>query len=180
MTRVTLKDRTFDLFIPNERITAAIADVAAIINADYADKDTPVFLGILNGSFMFMGELMHHINFTCEVSFLKIASYSGTHSSGSIKDLIGLAGELDGRHVIVVEDIVDTGESIEHVMNILAGKNPASVEVATLLMKPAAYTKKHYIKYRAMEIPNDFIVGFGLDYDQLGRNLTDIYKVVDE
>lgn len=179
MKQVTLKDKTFELFIPYARIEEAIDALGARINEDYKDKPTPLFIGVLNGSFMFMGELMQRIAFQCELSFVKLASYVGTSSSGKVSELIGLTDNLEGRDIIVVEDIVDTGESIEHLMRSLTGHRPASIEVATLLFKPASYKKEVPIRYRAMEIPNDFIVGFGLDYDQLGRNLKDIYKIAE-
>ncbi len=180
MKRVTLKDKTFEIFIPYEKIHAAVVEVADRINRDYRDKEAPLFLGVLNGAFMFMAELMQQVDFNCEMSFVKLASYRGTKSSGKVSELIGLADNLQGRHIIVVEDIVDTGESIEHLMRSLVGHEPASIEVATLLFKPDSYKKDVPIKYSALSIPNDFIVGFGLDYDQLGRNLCDIYKIVDE
>ncbi len=174
---VTLKDKTFELFITYDRIREAVENLAARINEDYKGKETPLFLGVLNGSFMFMAELMKKIEFQCEMSFVKLVSYSGTKSTGKVSELIGLQDNVAGRHIIVVEDIVDTGENIDHLMRSLVGHEPASVEMATLLFKPDAYKKEVPIKYPAMSIPNDFIVGFGLDYDQLGRNLKDIYKI---
>lgn len=179
MKEVTLKDKTFKLSIPYETIHEQIVKLGARINEDYKGKETPLFLGVLNGSFMFMAELMQCIEFPCELSFVKLASYVGTTSSGRVSELIGLQDNLAGRHIIVVEDIVDTGESIDHLMRSLVGHRPASVEVATLLFKPEAYKKDIEIRYRAIEIANDFIVGFGLDYDQLGRNLKDIYKIAE-
>lgn len=178
--RVTLGDKTFELSIPYDILDDAIGKVAARINTDYGEKETPLFLGVLNGAFMFISELLQKIDFNCEVSFVKLSSYHGTYSTGTVTELIGLKDNIRGRHVIVVEDIVDTGESIAHLMNSLVGHQPASVEIATMLFKPKSYRKEFNIKYPAMEIPNDFIVGFGLDYNQLGRNLRDIYKIVDE
>lgn len=180
MKQVQLKDKTFELFIPYDTIHQAIVELGKRINEDYKDKETPLFLGVLNGSFMFMAELLQQIDFNCETSFVKLASYSGTKSTGRVSELIGLADNVRGRHVIVVEDIVDTGGSIEHLLRSLIGHEPASIEVATLLFKPDAYKKDSPIKYSAISIPNDFIVGFGLDYDQLGRNLRHIYKIVEE
>ncbi len=180
MKRVTLQDKTFELFIPYEQIQNSVQQLADRINQDYKDKPTPLFLGVLNGSFMFMAELMKRIEFTCEMSFVKLASYRGTSSTGKVSELIGLTDNLQGRDIIVVEDIVDTGESIDHLMRSLVGHCPASIEVATLLFKPSAYKKEVEIRYPAISIPNDFIVGFGLDYNQLGRNLCDIYKIVNE
>lgn len=178
--RVKLLDRTFEVMIPAEKIDEAVERVARRLNEDYKDKETPLFLGVLNGSFMFMSDLIKKIDFTCELSFVKLASYSGTSTTGKVKELIGLKNNIEGRHVIVVEDIVDTGESMEHLMRSLNGHKPASVEVCTLFFKPGSYSKQIPINYRAMEIGNEFIVGYGLDYDQLGRNLKDIYVVVDE
>lgn len=178
--RVRLKDRVFELSIPYEDLNSAIERLAARINHDYKDKETPLFIGVLNGAFMFFSELLQKIEFQCEVSFVKLSSYHGVASSGVVTELIGLKDNLAGRHVIVVEDIVDTGASIAHLLNSMVGHHPASVEVATMLFKPKAYKESYRIKYPAMEIPNDFIVGFGLDYDQVGRNLRDIYKIVNE
>ena len=127
MKRVTLKDKTFELFIPHKDIQAAIVDLGKRINEDYKDKETPLFLGVLNGAFMFMAELMQQIDFTCELSFVKLTSYMGTKSTGKISELIGLTDNLRGRHIIEVEDIVDTGNSIEHLLRSLVGHEPASV-----------------------------------------------------
>ena len=178
--RVKLYDKTFEVMIPAEQIDRAVEQVAEQINVDYADRETPLFLGVLNGSFMFMSDLMKKVDFNCELSFVKLASYAGTSTTGKVQELIGLKNNIEGRHVIVVEDIVDTGESIEHLMRSLSGHNPASVEVATLFFKPNSYSKQIPIKYKALEIGNEFIVGYGLDYDQLGRNLKDVFVVVNE
>lgn len=177
---VTLGDRTFEVMIPAEEIDKAVSAVAEKINKEYADKPTPLFLGVLNGSFMFMSDLMKKIEFNCELSFVKLASYEGTSSTGEIKSLIGLNNDIRGRHVIMVEDIVDTGRSIAHMLEELEKHDAASVEVCTLFFKPASYSQPHPIRYRAMEIGNEFIVGYGLDYDQLGRNLKDVYVVTNE
>lgn len=176
---IKLHDRKFKIMIPAEKIDEAVAAVAKRINEDYADKPTPLFIGVLNGSFMFMSDLIKKIDFNNELSFVKLSSYEGTSSTGEVRSLIGLNGSIEGRHVIVVEDIVDTGESIEHMMNDLQARHPANVEVCTLFFKPASYRKQIPIKYRAMEIGNEFIVGYGLDYDQLGRSLKDIYVVTE-
>lgn len=165
--------------IPAEKIDEAVTAVAERINRDYADKETPLFVGVLNGSFMFMSDLIKKIEFQNELSFVKLASYEGTSSTGQVKSLLGLNGSIEGRHVIVVEDIVDTGESIEHMLRDLEARRPASVAVCTLFFKPASYRKSYPIQYRAMEIGNEFIVGYGLDYDQLGRSLKDIYVVTE-
>lgn len=176
---IKLHDRKFKIMIPAEEIDRAVEAIAQRINADYKDKETPLFLGILNGSFMFMSDLIKKIEFNNELSFVKLASYSGDHSTGEVKTLIGLSGSIKGRHVIIVEDIVDTGESIEQMLRQLAPYEPASVAVCTLFFKPGSYRKQIPIEYRAMEIGNEFIVGYGLDYDQLGRSLKDIYVVTE-
>ena len=176
---IQLHDKKFRIMIPAEQIDKAVDAVAQRINADYAGKETPLFLGILNGSIMFMSDLIKKIEFQNELSFVKLASYDGTCSTGCVKSLIGLNNSIEGRHVIIVEDIVDTGESIEHMIKELEARNPASVEVCTLFFKPGSYRKTLPIKYRAMEIGNEFIVGYGLDYDQLGRSLKDIYVVTE-
>lgn len=177
---VKLHDKEFRLLIPYSELKQAILSVAARINNDYKDKENTVFLGVLNGSFMFMSELLKNIDFNCEMTFVRIASYSGTKSTGSVTELLGLTDNIRGRDVIIVEDIVDTGNSIEYLIRSLLGHEPASIEVATLLYKPDAYKKNINLKYYAMAIPDKFIVGFGLDYNQLGRNLKDIYEVIDE
>jgi hypoxanthine phosphoribosyltransferase len=178
--RVTLHDKTFELMIPHEELDRHIAVIAQRINQDYAGKPAPIVLGVLNGSFMFMGDLMKKIEFNCEVQFVKIASYEGTDSTGSVKELIGLNGSIEGRDIIIVEDIVDTGGSIAHLMELLEQKKVGSVAVATMFFKPESYSKSYEIKYPAMNIGNEFIVGYGLDYDQLGRNLKDIFVIVNE
>lgn len=177
---VKLHDKTFRVMIPAEKIDQAVTAVAERINRDYADKDTPLFVGVLNGSFMFLSDLIKKIEFNSELSFVKLSSYEGTSSTGQVKSLIGLNGSIEGRHVIIVEDIVDTGESIAHMIADLQGRKPASIEVCTLFFKPASYSKEYPVRYRALEIGNEFIVGYGLDYDQLGRNLKDIYVVTNE
>ena len=149
---IKLHDRTFRIMIPAEKIDEAVSAVARRINADYADLPTPLFVGVLSGSFMFMSDLIKKIEFNNELSFVKLASYEGTSSTGEVKSLIGLNGSIEGRHVIIVEDIVDTGESIEHMMRELEARHPASIEVCTLFFKPGSYRKQRPIKYRAMEI----------------------------
>ncbi|HIV33144.1 MULTISPECIES: hypoxanthine phosphoribosyltransferase [unclassified Alistipes] len=176
---IKLHDRKFRVMIPAAKIDEAVTAVAQRINADYADKDTPLFVGVLNGSFMFMSDLIKKIEFNSELSFVKLASYEGTQTTGDVKCLIGLNQSLEGRHVIIVEDIVDTGESIERMVRDLEKLHPASIAVCTLFFKPGSYRKQIPIDYRAMEIGNEFIVGYGLDYNQLGRNLKDIYVVTE-
>lgn len=179
-SKIQLKELKFEVMISGEKIDRAVTAVAASINRDYVGVETPLFLGVLNGSFMFMSDLMKKIEFNSELSFVKLASYEGTSTTGSVKSLIGLNDSIEGRHIIIVEDIVDSGNSIEHLMELLEPLKPASVRICTLFFKPKAYTKQIPIDYVALEIGNEFIVGYGLDYDQLGRNLKDIYVVCNE
>ena len=176
---IKLHDRNFKVMIPADKIEVAVSAVADKINADYREKKNPIFIGVLNGSFMFMSDLLKKIDFCCEISFVKLASYCRTCSSGEVTNLIGLNRDIEGRDVIIVEDIVDTGASIEHMVAELQRHNPASVRICTLFFKPNAYKRSIPIDYPAMEIGNEFIVGYGLDYDQLGRNLKDVYVVTE-
>lgn len=178
MSTVKIKDKEFSIFIPETQILEAIQRLANKINEEMEGKN-PLFVGILNGSFMFAGDLMKCIKTNCEISFIKVASYSGTSSSGEVKQLIGFNDSIKGRNVVILEDIVDTGVTLENIINQLKEHEPADVRLATLLYKPAAFRKTFKIDYVAMEIPNDFIVGYGLDYDGYGRNLRDIYKIVE-
>ncbi len=178
MKQVKLKDKEFRVSISVAKIQEVVAGMAKEINKDYKDKNIPLFISILNGSFMFTADLFKHIDFTCEVTFLKLTSYKGTSTTGSVRQLIGVNESIEGRDVIVLEDIVDTGITIEQILGQLKSFEPASVKVASLLFKPEAYQKDFKIDYIGMEIPNDFIVGYGLDYDGLGRNFPDIYTLV--
>lgn len=173
---ITLHDKTFVPFISENEINQAIKKLADAVYSDYKNE-TPIFLGVLNGAFMFMGDLMKNYQGLCEVSFVKLASYHGTSTTGTMKDLIGLNESLENRHVIIVEDIVDTGNTLEYLFEILKNKNTLSVKTATLFFKPEAYKKKLKLDYTGIEIPNKFIVGYGLDYDGLGRNLPEIYQL---
>lgn len=155
-----------------------VARVADEINRDLADEN-PLFVSVLNGSFMFTSDLMKHLNMPCELSFVKLASYEGTSSTGKVKELVGLNNDITGRTVVIVEDIVDTGFTMERLIETLRQRNPKDIRIATLLVKPDKLQVKLDIHYVAMNIPNDFIVGYGLDYDGLGRNYRDIYTVVE-
>ena len=176
MEKITLKDKTFKTAIPYEKISAAIDEVAEKINKDFMGcNDIPVLLCVLNGSIMFMGELMKRLRFDCQIISTKLTSYVGTSSTGRVKQAMGLTADLTGRRVSVVEDLVDSGNTIVELKSILEEKGASESKICTLLLKPDAYKKDVRIDYVAMEIPNDFIVGFGLDYDELGRNYKDIY-----
>lgn len=177
MENVKIKDKEFALFIPETKILEQIGRVAEEINRDLADKN-PLFVCVLNGAFMFAADLMKRVNISSEISFVKLSSYKGTSSTGKLKELIGLQEDIEGRSIVIVEDIVDTGHTMVSVIEQLKQKNPADVRVATLLYKPNALKVELKLDYVAMEIPNDFILGYGLDYDGYGRNLPDIYKIV--
>ena len=152
--------------------------VAEEINRDLADKN-PLFLAVLNGSFVFAADLLRYITIPCEISFVKLASYQGTISTGEVKEVIGLNEDISGRTVVIVEDIVDTGQTMKRMLETLGTRNPGSLHICTLLLKPEKLQVPLNIEYVAMEIPNDFIVGYGLDYDQQGRQLREIYTVVE-
>lgn len=179
MERITLYDKTFRTFIPFERIDAAIAQVAAQLNADFREEDRPIFLGILNGSFMFMADLLKKIDLNAESLFVKVSSYQGTSSTGTVQEVIGLNANIEGRTVILVEDIVDSGKTIVKLSHMLQEKKPKQVAICTLFYKPNAYKESLPINYRGLEIGNEFIVGYGLDYNGLGRQYRDIY-ILDE
>ena len=174
---VTVHDKHFTPFISEEEIAKQVNRIAQEMNKDLSQKD-PIFLGILNGAFMFASDLYKQLLFPCQITFLKLASYSGTQSTGKVKQLIGINMELKDRVVVVLEDIVDTGVTLETILMQLSGFQPAEIQVATFLHKPEATIKEVKLDYVGMEIPNDFIVGYGLDYDGYGRNLKEIYQLI--
>jgi hypoxanthine phosphoribosyltransferase len=178
MKQVKVHDKTFELYIPYEKIRAVVEKMAEKMNTDLAGKD-PLFICILNGSFMFAAELFKRIELVeTEISFVKLASYQGDKTTGHVKQLIGLNENIEGRTVVILEDIVDTGITIENILMQLAKLNPKEVKIATLLLKPDSLQKEVQLDYIGLEIPNDFIVGYGLDYNGHGRNLLDIYSVI--
>jgi hypoxanthine phosphoribosyltransferase len=174
---VRVKDKEFEISIPASAIEEAVQRMADEINRDYEDK-SPLFLAILNGSFVFAADLIRKITIPCEISFVKLSSYSGTSTTNKVREMIGLTEDIAGRHVIILEDIVDTGITLDHLIQDLEKLNPAEVKVACFTFKPEAFQKNFRIDYLGISIPNDFIVGYGLDYDGFGRNLPDIYKIV--
>ena len=178
MSTVKIHDKTFRTSIPESEILRRVKAVAERINHDMADKN-PLFLAVLNGSFIFAADLLREITIPCEISFVKLASYAGTTSTGKVTEVIGINENLAGRHIIIVEDIVDTGRTMQRMIETLGTRNPASVHIGTLLVKPEKLEVDLNIEYAALEIPNEFIVGYGLDYDQQGRNLRDIYTIVE-
>ncbi|MGN0010871.1 MAG: hypoxanthine phosphoribosyltransferase [Marinilabiliaceae bacterium] len=179
MARVKVLDKTFETTYPESRILEAVGKVADAINSDMDGKD-PLFLCVLNGAFMFASDLMKRVTIPSRISFVKLASYSGTQSTGVIKELIGLNEDLTGRNVILIEDIVDTGVTIKSLVEQCEAKGAADVRIATLLFKPGSCKLPKKPEYIGLEIPNDFIVGYGLDYDGYGRNLPEILTLVPE
>lgn len=177
MEIIRVLDKDFKPYISAETLQSKVSEIANKINKDYQGESV-LFVSILNGSFMFTSDLMKRINVDCEVTFLKVASYSGTSTTGDVKRLIGLNESVEGRDVVIIEDIVDTGITIEVIYNQIRAMGASSVRIASLFMKPAAYSKKMKVDYVGFEIPNDFIVGYGLDYNGYGRNFPAIYSVV--
>ena len=178
MTTIQIKDKKFSLSIPEAEILTAVRQVGEAINRDLAHKN-PLFICVLNGAFMFAGDLMKTVSVPCEITFIKLSSYDGLYTTGSVKEIIGLNESVVGRTVVVVEDIVDTGLTMERILDSLQAKGATEIRIATFLQKPDALQRDITVDYVAMKIPNDFIVGYGLDYDGYGRNLKDIYTVVD-
>ena len=179
MDTVTVKDKTFVISIPEAEIKKRVKAVAEQISREMDGKN-PLLLGVLNGAFIFAADLMRELTIPCEISFVKLASYQGTTSTGKVTEVLGINEDLTGRHVIIVEDIVDTGLTMKRMVETLGTRNPASVSVCALLVKPDKLQVELDLKYVAMRIPNEFIVGYGLDYDQAGRGLKDIYVLSPE
>lgn len=176
MESVTIKDKRFVVSIPASTISQRIKELAAKMNEDL--KGTrPYFVSVLNGSFIFAADLFREINMEAEITFIRVSSYSGTQSTGTVKSVVGISDSLEGRTVVIVEDIVDTGDTAVYLMDELKKKNPEKILFASLLFKPAALRQNVKLDYVGFEVPNDFLVGYGLDYDGIGRNLKDIYKL---
>lgn len=173
---IKLHDKNFEPFLSKEIISKAIDTISNAISKDY-QNNTPLFLGVLNGSFMFCADLLKTYNHSCEISFIKLASYQQTESTGTVNELIGLNEDLANRTVIIVEDIVDTGNTLEKIIALLDKQPIKEYKVASLFLKPSVYNKTIPIDYVGLEIPNHYIVGYGLDYDGLGRNLPEVYKL---
>ena len=176
---IRIKDKSFEVSIPNEEIQQKVKALAEKMNEDYAGKN-PVFVCILNGAFVFMADLVRYLDFQPDIVFAKYSSYEGMNTTGKVKEVLGVSVDLAGKDVVLVEDIIDTGITMSHVLPIFQAKGVASVKIATMLMKPEKLKCNIEVDYCAMEIPNDFIVGYGLDYDGLGRNYKDIYTVVED
>ena len=178
MEKVQVRDLEFELFLSAEQIAATIKEIGEQISLEYQDKK-PVFIAILNGSYVFVADLLRQCTAPCELTFVKLSSYDGTESTGEIKTRIGLSQDLKDRHVVLLEDIIDTGRTVHYFLKELAKHNPASIRLAALLVKPDALEFPLNIDYTGFEIPNKFVVGYGLDYDEEGRNLPAIYQKVD-
>lgn len=176
----TFHSKEFCPYITAEEINKRIKQLGAEITEDYKRKDPPIFLGILNGCFMFVAELFKHLEFDCQITFVKLASYKGTTSTGNVVTAIGLEESLHDRDIIIVEDIVDTGTTMHAFLETLAKKEPRSVKICTLLSKPDALKYPVALDYVGFEIPDKFVIGFGLDYDGLGRNLPDLHKILND
>lgn len=177
MKTITVKDKTFKLSITADEIRQAVDRLAAELNRDLEGRN-PLFLVVLNGAFIFAADLYRKITIESEISFVKLASYSGTSSTSDVKELIGLNERLKGRNIVILEDIIDTGTTMQYLINKLYYLGVNDVKLAALLFKPGAFRESFRIDYLGMEIPNEFIVGYGLDYDGFGRNYADIYKII--
>ena len=179
MSRVKVLDKTFETSMPEAQIKARVKELAQQISKDMEGKN-PLFLAVLNGAFVFAADLMREMTIPCEISFVKLASYQGTTSTGKVREVIGINEDLSGRTVIIVEDIVESGQTMHSMIESLGTRNPASVHICTLFFKPSKLKEPLTLDYVAFRIPDDFIVGYGLDYDQAGRGLKDIYTIVEE
>ncbi len=175
---VRLHDKTFSEYISTPEIEIAVKKMAEKLNTDLAGKN-PLFVCVLNGVFLFAADLLRKIEIPCEVTFVKVSSYEGTASTGILKTEIGLHYDIKGRTVILLEDIIDTGNTLEKLLPVIEKEQPAQIKIATLLFKPSSFKKDFKIDYTGLEIANDFVVGYGLDYNGLGRNLPEIYKLVE-
>ncbi|SFU04852.1 hypoxanthine phosphoribosyltransferase [Algoriphagus locisalis] len=173
---ITVKDKEFEVYLSAKQIELRNAELGKAITLDFASEEL-VVIGILNGSFVFMADLCRYIDLPISTSFIKLSSYSGTESTGKVHSILGLEEKIEGKSVLIVEDIVDTGISMDYLLKALSEFNPAKVSIVTLLHKPEAFQFNYSLDYVGFEIPNKFVVGYGLDYDGLGRNLPDIYQL---
>lgn len=177
MKEILIKDKLFRVLISGRRISRRIDAIASSINSDFEGREV-IFIGILNGAFMFAADLFKRINLKAKISFVKLSSYRGTSSTGNIRELVGLNEDLENKTIIILEDIIDSGETLEWIVNDLTARKVAEIRVAALLLKPDAYSGKIPVDYVGFKIPRDFVVGYGLDYDGFGRNLSSVYSLV--
>ncbi len=175
----TVHDKTFEKFIPAEEIKKKVAEVARKINEDLKGQKRPIFLVVLNGAFVFASDLLQNVTLDCEIEFIKLSSYQGTTSAGTVKEVMGLNTSVAGHTVVIIEDIIDTGLTVDMLIGILKSMGAAEIKVAACLFKKEAFKKEYPIDYCCFEIPDKFVVGYGLDYDGLGRNSSGIYKLVE-
>ncbi len=173
---IQVNDSSFEIYIEKEQIAGLVQKVAELLNQDYSGKD-PLVLSILNGAFVFTADLVRALTFDPEVSFVKLASYTGMSTTGQVDELIGLKEDISGRHILIVEDIVDTGNTLQKIIALLKEHNPASIEVVSLLIKSEVYNHAYPVKYFGADIPNRFVIGYGLDYDGKARSLPHIYQI---
>lgn len=173
---ITIKDKRFKPYMTEGELQAIIRDLGKRISTDYAGKN-PIFVIVLNGAFMFGADLMKSIELPCRISLIKVSSYEGMQTTHHVSELIGLKESIENEDVIIVEDIVDTGVTMDHLLHLLRSRNPKSLAVCSLLFKPEKFTKDFKIDYVGKSIPNEFVVGYGFDYDGYGRNLPDIYSI---
>jgi hypoxanthine phosphoribosyltransferase len=176
---IELNGKVFQLSITAKNIESAIDGIASGMNRELTGKK-PIFIGVLNGAFMFCADLMKRIDFECNVTFIKLKSYDGLQSSGNVAQTIGLSESVEGRTVVIIEDIIDTGTTVHHFMNELKVYKPAEIKIAAMFLKPGALKHEIKIDYLGMEIPNNFVVGYGLDFYGLGRNFKDLYQLREE
>jgi hypoxanthine phosphoribosyltransferase len=176
---IKIHDKQFESYLSSNEIQDKVQEMAAEINAEYLGKEL-IFISVLNGSFMFMSDLSKKIDLDCQISFVKVSSYNGISTSGRVDELIGLNTDVTGKHIVVVEDIVDTGITMNKIFSYLSSFEPASLKIASLLFKPDAFKGKHKPDFVGFVIPNKFVVGYGLDYNELGRNFDEIYKLKED
>lgn len=177
MDTIKLKDKYFDLYITKETIKKAVIKIAKQIENDLDKNEVPIFMGVLNGSFMFVADFVREYPYDCHLSFVKLTSYQGTNSTGKVKRLVGINEELKGKTVVILEDIIDTGNTLEEIYNIFKNEGLKQLKVATLFFKPDVFKKDLAIDYIGITIEDKFIIGYGLDYDGLGRNLPNVYQL---
>ena len=177
---VQIHDKHFDIYLQSEEIQSKVKALSVKLNEEFEGK-SPLIIVVLNGSFMFLADLVKHINLACQIHFIKVSSYEGTDTTGKVTNIIGLTKDITDNHVLIIEDIIDTGITIDNLMNALSSKNPSTLNACSMLFKRDKYNGKTIInkKFIGKTIPNDFVVGYGLDYDQFGRNYEDIYSIVE-